>query len=132
MKAIFPTKGVVIVTKYNVNVLRDFYRDNLINSKMFAIYQQANYNMQVGNFNYFPKKANFILYQAHLLSLKQLQEIIAGKIRENPELFNKKQQNNKDMQESDDIEEISDEPLDDNFIKSNPFFKTLTAIEDEN
>ena len=54
------------------------------------------------------------------------------KIRENPELFNKKQQNNKDMQESDDIEEISDEPLDDNFIKNNPFFKTLTAIEDEN
>ena len=131
MKAIFPTKGVIIVTKYNVKVLNDFYRNNLINSKLFAIYQQSNYNMQVGNFNYLPKKANIILYNAHLLTLRQLQEVISNQIKQNPEYFNIKPPTTEASQETDEQDEFSDDPLDDNFIKNNPFFKTLTSIESE-
>ena len=84
MKAVFPSKGVVIVTKYNVDVLKNFYKNNLINSKLFSIYQQSDYSIQVGNFNYLPKKSNIILDNAHLLTLRQLQEIVAKQIKENP------------------------------------------------
>lgn len=124
MKAVFPAKGIVIVTKYNVNVLRDYYRNNLINSKLFAIYQQSNYSMQSGNFNYFPKKSNLILYKANLLTLQQLQEIVARQVAES------KQENGIQQEPLSTKENFSNEPLDDNFIKNNPFFKTLTASED--
>ena len=127
MKAVFPCKGVVIVTKYNVNVLRNFYKNNLINSKLFSIYQQSDYSIQVGNFNYLPKKSNIILDNAHLLTLRQLQEIVAKQIKGNPGAVTIKKAPSKETNESDDF---SDEPLDDNFIKNNPFFSTLTALED--
>lgn len=124
MKAVFPSKGVIIVTKYNVNMLRDYYRNNLINSKLFAIYEQSNYFMQAGNFNYFPKKANLILYNANLLTLKKLQQVVANQINQNPELAKKVIKSQPKEQE------FSDEPLDDNFVKNNPFFNTLTSTED--
>ena len=117
MKAVFPGKGIVIVTKYNVNVLRDYYRNNLINSKLFAIYQQSDYFMQAGNFNYFPKKSNLILYKANLLTLRQLQEIVAKQVKSN--VTNNPQQE----------QAFSDTPLDDNYIKNNPFFKTLMSTD---
>lgn len=125
MKAVFPSKGVVIVTKYNVNVLRDYYRNNLINSKLFAIYEQSNYFMQAGNFNYFPKKSNLILYKSNLLTLKKLQEVIANQINQTPELAEKIT-----AQKQETTQEFSNEPLDDNFVKNNPFFNTLTSTED--
>lgn len=131
MKAVFPSKGVVIVTKYNVNVLKDFYKNNLINSKLFALYQQADYYMQAGNFNYFPKKANIILYNAHLLTLRQLQEIVAEQTRNNYDTVISKSSPEKETTEDiDQQEDFSDEPLDDNFIKNNPFFNTLTSIDE--
>lgn len=126
MKAVFPTKGVVIVTKYNVNVLRDYYRNNLINSKLFAMYQQSNFSMQAGNFNYLPKKSNIILYKTHLLTLRQLQEVVAKQIQESQE-FNEEPE---EIVESQPQNDFSSEPLDDNFIKNNPFFKTLMSTED--
>lgn len=124
MKAVFPTKGVVIVTKYNVNVLRDYYRNNLINSKLFAMYQQSNFHMQSGNFNYLPKKSNIILYKTHLLTLKQLQEVVAEQIKNSSVLAEK------EPHEETSSNEFSNEPLDDNFIKNNPFFETLMSTED--
>lgn len=130
MKAVFPTKGVVIVTKYNVNVLRDYYRNNLINSKLFAMYQQSNFHMQSGNFNYLPKKSNIILYKTHLLTLQQLQEVVAKQMRESLEYNNAQAETQEDSQEKQTQDNFSDEPLDDNFIKNNPFFKTLMATED--
>lgn len=126
MKAVFPSKGVLIITKYNVNVLKDFYRENLINSKLFAIYQQSNYYMQCGNFNYFPKKSNLILYKANLLTLRQLQEIVAQQMKENPNAVTTKRIHNSEPEEVED-DDFSNEPLDDNFIKNNPFFNTLMA-----
>lgn len=130
MKAVFPSKGVVIVTKYNVDVLKNFYKNNLINSKLFSIYQQSDYSIQVGNFNYLPKKSNIILDNAHLLTLRQLQEIVAKQIKENPSAVTIKKAPQKPSDETDESNNFSDEPLDDNFIKNNPFFSTLTSLED--
>ena len=130
MKAVFPSKGVVIVTKYNVDVLKNFYKNNLINSKLFSIYQQSDYSIQVGNFNYLPKKSNIILDNAHLLTLRQLQEIVAKQIKENPSAVTIKKDPQKLSDETDESNNFSDEPLDDNFIKNNPFFSTLTSLED--
>lgn len=128
MKAIFPGKGVIIVTKYNVNVLKDFYKNNLINSKLFGIYEQSNYYLQVGNFNYFPKKSNLVLEDAHLLTLKQLQELIAKQMKENPNSLKDKSSSDNKIKISDNTKDFSDKPLDDNFVKNNPFFSTLTSI----
>ena len=130
MKAVFPSKGVVIVTKYNVDVLKNFYKNNLINSKLFSIYQQSDYSIQVGNFNYLPKKSNIILDNAHLLTLRQLQEIVAKQIKENPGTVTIKKAPQKPSDETVESNDFSDEPLDDNFIKNNPFFSTLTSLED--
>ena len=125
MKAVFPTKGALIVTKYNVNMLNDFYKNNLINSKLFAAYQQSNFYMQSGNFNYFPKKSNMIVYNAHLLTLQRLQEVIAEEM--NAQKAASDTQNVESASEEPIENTFSDEPLDDNFIQSNSFFKTLTA-----
>lgn len=125
MKAIFPKKGVLIVTKYNVSILKEFYNSNLINSKLFSIYQQYNYFIQVGNFNYFPKSSNIILDNTHLLTLLDLKKTIFEQIKNNPESVTI----TKDSQKNSDENNFSNEPLDDNFIKSNPFFKTLTSLD---
>ena len=130
MKAVFPTKGALIVTKYNVNMLNDFYKNNLINSKLFAAYQQSNFYMQSGNFNYFPKKSNIIVYNAHLLTLQRLQEVIAAEMNAQKEAAQSATEVSKEQETSNEepVENtFSDEPLDDNFIQSNSFFKTLTA-----
>lgn len=126
MKALFPKKGVVIVTKYNVNTLNDYYKNNLINSKLFGVYQQSNYSMQVGNFCYLPKKSDVILDNVNLLTLKQLQEYILQQMKESS---NEKISTDKPI-ENVKTQQISDEPLDDDFIKNNPFFTTLTYLDD--
>lgn len=130
MKAVFPTKGVVIVTKYNVNVLKDFYRNNLINSKLFAIYQQSNFHMQSGNFNYFPKRSNIILYKANLLTLQQLQEVVSEQMRKSNIEPTSSNTQVKETPKQEPSQEFSSEPLTDNFILDNPFFKTLISTDD--
>ena len=117
MKAVFPCAGVAIVTKYSINTLKDFYENNLINSKLFGIYQQSNYYMQAGNFNYFPKKSNIVLEQAHLLTLQKLQEVVAKQVSQSNTTSTHQQ-----------TPQISNEPLDDNFVKNNAFFETLAKL----
>lgn len=109
MKAVFPCKGVIVVTKNNVNKISDFYMDNLANSKLFDIYKQSNYSTQVGSFNYLPKKSTIYLDKVHFLTLSKLHSVLAEKIENSP-LQN------------------TDTPLDDNFILNHPFFKTLTPL----
>ena len=126
MKALFPSKGVVIVTKYNVNMLKDYYKNNLINSKLFGVYQQSNYSIQVGNLKYPPKKSDIILDGANLLTLKQLQEYVLKQTSIINQNSNESPQQAKEVNTS----MISDKPLDDNFVKNNPFFDTLTSLND--
>ena len=61
MKAVFPCKGVVVITKQNVDMLTNFYEGNLINSKLFSAYSQNNLSVQVGSFNYFPSNTKIVL-----------------------------------------------------------------------
>ena len=124
MKAIFPKKGVVIVTKYNVNTLKDYYKNNLINSKLFGVYQQSNYSINVGNYAYLPQKSNIILDKSHLLTITQLQEYVLSqmKIKQNSNIS----ENNAEKVEQ---SSSSNKPLDDNFIKDNSFFTTLTYLD---
>ena len=123
MKALFPKSGVIIVTKYNVNTLKDYYKNNLINSKLFGIYQQSNYSLQVGNFSYLPKRSEIILDDVHLLTLKQLQEYVLEQTKGSNSAAKTIPQGSKNPPKA----EISDKPLDDNFIKDNPFFTTLNS-----
>lgn len=116
MKAVFPAKGIVILTKYSVKAMNDFYMDKLVNSKMFSIYKQSNYPIQSGNLNYLPQKSNIVLNNAHLLTAKKLQELILS------------QEQAKKPQKAE-TTKPSEELLDDNFILSNPFFKTLTSVD---
>ncbi|MBR3697708.1 MAG: hypothetical protein IKM97_05580 [Clostridia bacterium] len=129
MKAVFPTKGVIIVTKNNVRVLHDFYKEILINSKLFNIYQNSSFQLQVKNLNYLPQNSNIILSQAHLLTLQQLQQIVAKQLQENQK--NNSNDNSRNSNSTIRAEEpdFTDEPLDDNFIKNNPFFQTLTYTD---
>lgn len=120
MKAIFPNKGIVILTKQDVQKLNNFYKDTLLNSKLYSIYELSDYSMQIENFSYLPKKANIILDNANLLTLKQLHEILKEQI---PESQNSTININNFDNDIDD-----DTPLDDNFILNHPFFKTLKPL----
>lgn len=113
MKAVFPCTGTVILTKSDVDKLKNFYLDNLQNSKLFSIYNQSNYAIQVGKLNYLPQKSNIILDNAHFLTLQKLHSVLSEKIDtitlpNNPATY--------------------DTPIDDNFILNHPFFETLTPL----
>lgn len=115
MKAVFPCKGVVVVTKQNVDMLTNFYEGNLINSKLFSAYSQNNLAVQVGNFNYFPQKSTIILEKnTNLLTIQELNKVLA-RTAEKPK-----------------TEPLStkakDVPIEDNFIKDHPFFQTLKPL----
>jgi hypothetical protein len=112
LKAVFPCKGTVVVTKYNVNMINNFYEENLINSKLFSAYNQHDLAVQVGKFNYLPKNSKIILEQdANLLTVKQLNDALLK------------------ISPSHSKQEINDDkPIEDNFIMENPFFQTLKPL----
>lgn len=114
MKAIFPCKGVVVITKHNVDVINNFYKENLINSKLFVEYNENDFAVQVGNFNYLPKKAKIILEpNTHLLTIKELHDVLS-------------QTANKNTSEKTSID--TTKPIEDNFIIDHPFFQTLKPL----
>ncbi len=116
MKAVFPCKGVVVLTKHNVDVLNNFYEDHLINSKMFSIYRQANYSVQVDAFNYLPQNSKIVLEDnTNLLTIKQLNEVLAASM--------------KSSQTKTEVAEKEDLPIDDADIQNHPFFQTLKPID---
>ena len=112
MKAIFPCTGTIIVTKQDVNKLRNFYTDNLENSKLFQIYNQSNYSIQIGGLTYLPKKSNLVLENVTFLTLPKLYNELSKQANINTDTFTKQ----------------PIQPLDDNFILNHPFFKTLTPL----
>lgn len=112
MKAVFPCKGVVVVTKNNVDMLRNFYEENLLNSQLFAAYNQNNFAVQVGKFNYLPQNSKIILNEnAHLLTIKGLNDVLS-----------------KTAQPSQKREVDNNVPIEDNFVLNHPFFETLKPL----
>ena len=120
MKAVFPCKGVVVVTKQNVDVLSNFYESQLINSKLFSAYSQNNFAVQVGKLNYLPKNSTIILNQdANLLTIQKLNQVLVETSKnENPKDYQGAVSNAND-----------DEPIEDNFILNHPFFETLNPLD---
>lgn len=114
MKAVFPCKGVVVVTKQNVDVLSNFYESQLINSKLFSAYSQNNFAVQVGKLNYLPKNSTIILNQdANLLTIQKLNQVLVETSKKEETITNTN----------------DDEPIEDNFILNHPFFETLKPLD---
>ncbi|MCX4302699.1 MAG: hypothetical protein OSJ66_01595 [Clostridia bacterium] len=115
MKAVFPCKGVVVITKQNVDMLTNFYEGNLINSKLFSAYSQNNFSVQVGSFNYFPQNSTIILEEnTNLLTIQELNKVLA--------------QTAEQQKEEHISQKTKDVPIEDNFIKDHPFFQTLKPL----
>ena len=107
MKAVFPCKGVVVVTKQNV-----------INSPLFSAYQQGNLDVQVGPFNYFPQNTKVVLRQnTELLTIQELNKALAGAIQK------------ADTNEVSSSEKYDDTPIEDSSIMEHPFFQTLKQVD---
>lgn len=117
MKAVFPCKGVVVVTKQNVDILSNFYEGNLINSKLYSAYSQNNFAVQVGKFNYLPQNSKITLDKnAKLLTIRELNTVLSKAV-ENEKTTSKA------------IPEKEEVPIEDNFIMDHPFFQTLKPID---
>ena len=112
MKAVFPCKGVVVLAKHNVDTIKNYYEGTLIDSKLFATYNQNNFAIQVRKFNYLPQNSKIVLDEnAHLLTIKDLNAILSQKVSTPQE---------KGIDDN--------EPIEDNFILNHPFFETLKPL----
>lgn len=113
MKAVFPCKGVVILTKKDIQSLEAFYQSTLATSKMSEIYDSTEFMVQVGNFNYLPQKSKIIMNEENLLTISELRSIMnkAAPAKETPKTVNS-----------------SEDTLSDDDILSHPFFTTLKPI----
>lgn len=129
MKAIFPCKGVVIVTKHNVESIHNFYMDNLINSKLFQVYSGSNFHAQVGSFNYLPQKSTVILENANLLTIQQLHEVLKRENAKDSASNSQAAQNSENTSKNSAEATDYNKPLEDNFILNHPFFETLKPID---
>lgn len=113
MKAVFPCKGVVVVTKQNVDILSKVYQENLANSPLFSAYNQGNIDVQVRPFNYLPQNTKVVLRQnTELLTIQELNKVLK-------ETMETKQE---------DIE-YDDTPIEDSSIMEHPFFQTLKPVD---
>ena len=126
MKVVFPCKGSIVLTKNDVETLEAFYNTKLLTSKMSELYQSSEYMLQVGNFKYLPKHYSIRLYNANLMNIRKMRELLGLPVnREIPEATPPtpripiiRQNPNLDEQK------ISDESL-----LSHPFFQTLKPVD---
>ena len=86
MKVVFPCKGSIVLTKNDVETLEAFYNTKLLTSKMNDLYQTSQFMLQVGNFKYLPRHYSVRLYNANLMSLRKMRELLGLPVREIPEL----------------------------------------------
>lgn len=124
MKAVFPCKGVVVVTKQNVDIIANFYEGNLINSKLYQSYMQSNFAIQVGAFNYMPQNSKIILDRnANLLTIRELNQVLSQTAQKavdaKPVMQNT--ENTTSVQKG-------DMPIEDSFVMNHPFFQTLKPL----
>lgn len=126
MKVVFPTEGSIIMLKHDVDTLQAFYNTNLMQSKMYSYYKDANSLIQVGNLNYPPKKHFIVMYNAHPLTVEKMQEILDISLGKDP---NERKQAKQEEVYEEPVVESSDDKISDRDIMSNPFFATLKQID---
>lgn len=118
MKVVFPCKGVIVLTKEDIETLDSFYTTNLMTSKIYEIYNSSEYIMQVGNFNYLPKKTTLVLDESQLLTIPKMRLILDS--HTSTTIPSQKVEEPKKEEQ---YEEISDDT-----ILSHPFFQTLKPL----
>ncbi len=133
MKVVFPCSGSIVLTKDDLQVLQDFYENNLVNSKAYPLYSTCDYILQVGNFNYLPIKSRLIIEDnASLLTISKLRGIIDSAVPENAK-SNATSQVEKTEEKVEEVKnpvkgDEEDMPIKDEDILSNPFFTTLKPV----
>ena len=83
MKVVFPCTGSLVLLKQDLETLKAFYNTNLLTSKLVETYKTSNVTVQVGNFNYIPRKSSLVLYKANVLTIEKMRKIL-GIYREVP------------------------------------------------
>lgn len=117
MKAIFPCMGSLIMTKTDIEKLKDYY-----NSRQIA--NNTNLSIIENNFfNYFNDDTTFILDNVTPLTVSKLKKVLG--ISNNNKIETNSQET---IKESENIQE-DEELIDDDSIFSNPFFTTLKPVD---
>lgn len=135
MKVVFPCSGSIVLTKDDLQILQDFYENNLVNSKAYPLYSTCDYILQVGNFNYLPIKSRLIIEDnASLLTISKLRGIIDSAVPENAKAnataqVEEKPETKEEVKEEKSVKGDEEEmPIKDEDILSNPFFTTLKPV----
>lgn len=117
MKAIFPCMGSLIMTKTDIEKLKDYYDCRQIENN-------SNLSIIENNFlNYFNDDSTFILDNVTPLTVSKLKKVLG--ISDNNKIENNSQENIKETNTVEDDEEL----IDDDSIFSNPFFTTLKPVD---
>ena len=119
LKVVFPCKGVIVLTKEDIQTLNSFYTTSLVTSKIYEIYNSSEYMMQVGNFNYLPQKATLVLDESKLLTIPKMRLIL--------DTHSSQTVSSPETQKQSPAEEHYDEISDDTIL-SHPFFQTLKPL----
>lgn len=117
MKAIFPCMGSLIMTKIDIEKLKDYYDSRQISNNDDSLVISEN------NFlNYFNDDTTFILDNVTPLTVSKLKKVLG--------ISNNKAETNsqESIKESKNIQE-DEELIDDDSIFSNPFFTTLKPVD---
>lgn len=121
MKVVFPCTGSLVLLKQDLETLKAFYNTNLLTSKLVETYKSSNVTVQVGNFNYIPRKSSLVLYKANVLTIEKMRKILG--IYKEPAVQPATQEETQEKTQANVEEKISDKD-----ILSNPFFQTLTQL----
>lgn len=84
------------------------------------MYKNANTMVQVRNFNYVPKTNSLVLYNADVLTIEKMRQILG--------LFKKEQDSEKEASNIQEKQLEEKDYISDNDLLSNPFFTTLTPL----
>ena len=116
MKAVFPCKGVVVLTKKDIKSLENFYNNKLSSTKTPESFNTSKSTLKIGNLYYLPSQTNIVINEENLLSLLQLRSMMENSVVQTSS--SDKKINDKNLQK----------PISDNDILSHPFFTTLKPL----
>lgn len=118
MKAIFPCLGSLIMTKSDIDQLKDYY-----DSKQLENNDYSNIIVENNYFNYFNDNSELILNDVTPLTVSKLKKVLG--INDNTKTDNTSTAKNTEKESIKKDEEL----IDDDSIFSNPFFTTLKPVD---
>ena len=118
MKAIFPCLGSLIMTKNDIEKLKDYYDSRQISDdNNISVVAENNF------FNYFNDDSTFILDNVTPLTVSKLKKVLG--ITNTTKVDNNSEETKSKKEQLQDDEEL----IDDDSIMSNPFFTTLKPVD---